>query len=125
LTGFGVVNVGAAGTFVVRGRIGQASLRAEILRRLPFKAELMICPARESIDLARGDADGTDPPEKAVRERDGETATEAAAPSPRLARRRPWEVRVIRVSGRYAVSHLPHPGKILTRATPALMQRRR
>ena len=32
LADFGVVNVGAAGTFVVRQNVGQATLRAEILR---------------------------------------------------------------------------------------------
>ncbi len=50
-----VVNIGAAGTFVVRTAIGQAKLRAEILRRLPFKPELMICSAREVLDLAAAD----------------------------------------------------------------------
>ncbi len=67
LAGLAVVNVGAAGTFVVRGKIGQASVRVEILRRLPFKTELMICPAREIIDLARGGAFAHDPTEKGVR----------------------------------------------------------
>ena len=34
LANFGVVNVGAAGTLVVRKPVNQAALRAEILRRL-------------------------------------------------------------------------------------------
>src|SRR6266446_7280994 len=54
LAEFGVVNIGAAGTFVVRENVSQAKLRDEILRRLPFKPELMICPAREVLALARG-----------------------------------------------------------------------
>jgi uncharacterized protein (DUF1697 family) len=33
---FDVVNVGAAGTFVVRARVGPAELRSELCRRLPF-----------------------------------------------------------------------------------------
>ncbi len=44
-----VVNIGAAGTFVVRNTISQANLRAELLRRLPFEAEIMICSGREII----------------------------------------------------------------------------
>jgi uncharacterized protein (DUF1697 family) len=44
---FDVVNVGAAGTFVVRKPISPATLRAEIQRRLPFEAEVMICQARD------------------------------------------------------------------------------
>lgn len=41
------VNIGAAGTFVIRGPIGRARLRAEIARRLPFEAEIMICGGQE------------------------------------------------------------------------------
>src|SRR5262245_59103435 len=51
LAQFEVVNIGAAGTFVVRANVSQTRLRAEILRRLPFKAELMICPARDVLTL--------------------------------------------------------------------------
>ena len=40
------VNIGAAGTFVIRQRITQAALRAELARRLPFDAEMMICEGR-------------------------------------------------------------------------------
>ena len=107
LADFGLVNVGAAGTFVVRGKIGQASLRAEILRRLPFKAELMICPAREIIDLARGEAFGGDSPEKDVR-RFVSVMEKSPRTLPRLPLDRPaggrWQVKVIGVSGRYALS---------------------
>lgn len=58
----GVVNVGAAGTFVVRHPGPRAALRAEFLRRLPFEAEVMFCEGR---DLLRMDAEnpfGTEPP---------------------------------------------------------------
>ena len=51
LVKYGVVNVGAAGTFVVRKPISQAKLRAELLRRLPFEAEAMICSARDLMSL--------------------------------------------------------------------------
>jgi uncharacterized protein (DUF1697 family) len=46
LSQLGVVNIGAAGTFVVQKRVSQAALRDELLRCLPVKAELMICSAR-------------------------------------------------------------------------------
>jgi uncharacterized protein (DUF1697 family) len=46
------INIGAAGTFVVRNRISQANLRAELLRRLPVEAEIMICTGRELITAA-------------------------------------------------------------------------
>jgi uncharacterized protein (DUF1697 family) len=45
------VNIGAAGTFVVRQPVTPAQLRAELASRLPFKAEIMICQGREIIRL--------------------------------------------------------------------------
>jgi uncharacterized protein (DUF1697 family) len=41
------VNIGAAGTFVIRRPVSQAQLRAELARRLPFETEIMICPGRD------------------------------------------------------------------------------
>jgi uncharacterized protein (DUF1697 family) len=37
------VNIGAAGTFVIRRPAGRAQLRAEFARRLPFGAVVVIC----------------------------------------------------------------------------------
>jgi uncharacterized protein (DUF1697 family) len=54
LSNFDVVNVGAAGTFVVRNRISQAKLRAELLRQLPFEAEVVICKGDDVLDLETG-----------------------------------------------------------------------
>lgn len=50
-----VVNIGAAGTFVIRQPIGRAQLRAEIARRLPFPAEIVICEGREIARLMSHD----------------------------------------------------------------------
>jgi uncharacterized protein (DUF1697 family) len=52
LADLGVVNIGAAGTFVVRKPVTQARLRAELIRRLPFAAEIMICQGRDLLGLA-------------------------------------------------------------------------
>jgi uncharacterized protein (DUF1697 family) len=49
MAGFGIVNVGAAGTFVVQKPISQAELRRELCRRLPFETEVMICRAMDTI----------------------------------------------------------------------------
>ena len=51
LSKFGVVNIGAVGTFVVREDVNQSALRAAIAKKLPFKSEIMICPARDIIKL--------------------------------------------------------------------------
>ena len=45
------VNIGAAGTFVVRRPVTRAELRAELARNLPFDAEIMICEGRDIIRL--------------------------------------------------------------------------
>lgn len=55
LAEFDVLNIGAAGTFVVRKPISQDKLRMELLRRLPFEAEIMICPGRDIINLVSSD----------------------------------------------------------------------
>src|SRR5438093_10011220 len=51
LAKFGVVNIGAVGTFVVREDVSESTLRAAFARKLPFKCEIMICPARDIIKL--------------------------------------------------------------------------
>ena len=52
---FDVVNVGAAGTFVIRKTVSRAKLRAEMMRRLPFEADVMICNGSDILRLASGD----------------------------------------------------------------------
>ena len=51
LSDYGVVNVGAAGTFVVRKPGPRAKFRAELLRKLPFEAEVVLCDGRDLIRL--------------------------------------------------------------------------
>src|SRR5437588_8674414 len=55
LAKFDIVNIGAVGTFVVREDISESVLRTAIAKKLPFKCEIMICPARDIIKLASKD----------------------------------------------------------------------
>jgi uncharacterized protein (DUF1697 family) len=55
LSKFDIVNIGAVGTFVVREKVSESALRAAIAKKLSFKCEIMICPAREILQLARKD----------------------------------------------------------------------
>jgi len=55
LSEYNVINVGAAGTFVVRRPISQSKLRSEFLKRLPFEPEIIICSARDILSLASRD----------------------------------------------------------------------
>jgi len=52
LSKLGVINIGAVGTFVVREDVSESALRTAIAKKLPFKCEIMICPARDIIKLA-------------------------------------------------------------------------
>jgi uncharacterized protein (DUF1697 family) len=55
LSRLGVTNIGAVGTFVVRENVSESALRAAIAKKLPFKCEIMICPARDILKLASKD----------------------------------------------------------------------
>jgi uncharacterized protein (DUF1697 family) len=55
LKGSNIVNVGGAGTFVVRNAVSRTKVRTEILRRLPFNAEVMICGGSEVLRLIDSD----------------------------------------------------------------------
>src|SRR5262249_11901085 len=116
LADFDVVNVGAAGTFVVRKRIGQAALRAEILRRLPVQAEIMICSARDVLDLASREPFGADPADEDVKRYVRVLAKRPSVSRP--FRIRPpagadWQVQVVGVAGRFALSLHRRSGRTL------------
>jgi uncharacterized protein (DUF1697 family) len=55
LSRFDVVNVGAAGTFVVRKRVSRVKLRAAMMRRLSFEADVLICSGPDILRLASED----------------------------------------------------------------------
>jgi uncharacterized protein (DUF1697 family) len=103
---YDVVNLGAAGTFVVRGRVAQAELRAELSRRLPFDTEIMICQGRDITGLISRDffADYPSRPDL-VR------FVSVLARTPRTAPRLPlslppqgeWLLRVLAREGRFVV----------------------
>jgi uncharacterized protein (DUF1697 family) len=111
-----VVNVGAAGTFVVRKTIGQAALRAEIVRKLPVTAEAMICPARDVLDLADRQPFPDDDSDDAVTRYVSVLANRPKAPPP-LPILRPdgddWQVKVVGVVGRFALSLHRRMGRTL------------
>ena len=66
LSKFGVVNVGAVGTFVVRENVSESALRVAIANKLPFKCEIMIVPAREVIRLASKDPFAQEPSDENI-----------------------------------------------------------
>jgi len=99
-----VVNLGAAGTFVVRKPVSQARLRAELRRRLPFETEIAVCPAREFLRAVSADRFAGVPVRPDV-VRFVSVLTRrprAAPPAPlRLPPTGPWLLRILARDGRF------------------------
>ena len=99
------VNIGAAGTFVIRNRIGKTTLRAELARRLPFDAGVAICDGRDVTNLtSSAPARGKLPP-GAVRFVSVLPRAPRATPSLplRLPPRGRWLVKILAREGRFIV----------------------
>jgi len=62
LSKYDVVNVGAAGTFVVRKPGSRTRFRAALVKKLPFEAEVALCDGRDLIRLMMEEPFGTEPP---------------------------------------------------------------
>ena len=61
LSDYGVVNVGAAGTFIVRKPGSREQFRDELLRRLPFEAHAVMCEGRNLIRIETENPFGAEP----------------------------------------------------------------
>jgi uncharacterized protein (DUF1697 family) len=100
----GAVNVGAAGTFVIRESISRAELRAEFARRLPFSCEIVICPGREITRLMSSDAFPAHPP-RAGEVRFVSVLVRGCRSTPDLPMRLPasgeWLLKLLARDGRY------------------------
>jgi uncharacterized protein (DUF1697 family) len=51
MSDFGVMNVGAAGTFVVRKPGSRAKFRTALQRKLPFETQVVLCEGRDLLRL--------------------------------------------------------------------------
>jgi uncharacterized protein (DUF1697 family) len=107
MAAFDVVNIGAVGTFVVRNAPSAAALRAEIARRLPFEAEIMICTEKEIRALVDRDPFSRRPHPAGVREL---VTVLEKKPSklPKLPVRRPegenWQAELFEIDGPFALT---------------------
>lgn len=61
LSGYDALNVGSAGTFVVRKPASRAKFRIALLRKLPFEAEIVLCEGRDLLRLEMENPFGTQP----------------------------------------------------------------
>jgi uncharacterized protein (DUF1697 family) len=107
LKAFGVVNIGAVGTFVVREEVAPARLRAEILRRLPFQPELVICTDADVLALLRRDWFGKEADQPGV-DRFVSVLGQTSSLKLPLPFDEPaggqWEVRIVAVTGSFVLS---------------------
>jgi uncharacterized protein (DUF1697 family) len=117
MAAFGVGNIGAVGTFVVRNAASAAALRSEIAQRLPFEAEIMICTGKEIRALVDRDPFSGRPHGANVREL---VTLLERKPSklPKLPIRRPegedWQVELFEIDGRFALTHWrPDPKRMI------------
>ena len=100
-----VVNIGATGTFVIRRPITKTKLRAELVRRLPFDAQIMICEGRELLVL-----EASDPFRKAPKGPDVTRFASIMVRRPRtlpaipirLPEKGAWLLRILAVENRFA-----------------------
>jgi uncharacterized protein (DUF1697 family) len=104
LSKFDVVNVGAAGTFVVRKPGAQAKFQAALLKELPFETVVMICDGRDIIRLESENPFGADsnPPDVTrfvtILPKGGRVATSLPFVLPAKGK---WLVRIIATKGRF------------------------
>lgn len=63
---FDVINIGAAGTFIVRKPVAPSTLRAEIAKRLSFESQIAICEGRDITRLIDASPYGSQPPDADV-----------------------------------------------------------
>ena len=66
LARYDVASVGAAGTFVVRKPVTRTKLRAELVRRLPFDADIVICDGRDVVRLASSEPFAGQPSDRSI-----------------------------------------------------------
>ncbi|MGE0816784.1 MAG: DUF1697 domain-containing protein [Vicinamibacterales bacterium] len=100
-----VVNIGAAGTLVVRRRVSQAALRAELKARLPVDAHVAICRGSDVVALVAQDHFGARRPRP-----DCVRFVSVLVRRPRLAPAAPLR---LPASGRWLVDVLAHDGRFV------------
>jgi uncharacterized protein (DUF1697 family) len=106
LAKLGVVNIGAVGTFVVRENVSESVLRSAIAKKLPFKCEIMICPARDVIKLASKDPFAQQPAGSNITRFVNVLAKRIPSPPPlplTLPSDDDWLIKIIAIKDRFAL----------------------
>lgn len=100
----GCVNIGAAGTFVIRKNVPLKQLRSELNRRLPFVTSIAICHAQNVTNLINSAPFGERPPARGVVRFISVLPNKTFAVKPlQLPSRGKWLVRVLDQQGRFVL----------------------
>ena len=105
LSAYDVVNVGAAGTFVVRKPGVQPKFLAELRRKLPFETNIVLCQSRDLIRLETENPFGAESPSPdvvrfvSVLSKGGQAKLSFPISLPAAGE---WLVRVLEARGRFA-----------------------
>ena len=106
LSKLGVINIGAVGTFVVREDVNESALRSAIVKKLPFKCEVMICTARDIIKLTRKDPFSGQPSGADITRFVSVAAKRIATPPPlpfNLPPEDDWLLRIVAIQDRFVL----------------------
>lgn len=106
LARFDAVNVGAAGTFVVRRPPGRTDLRAAVRRHLPFATDVIIVAGRDILRLVAHDPFAGQPPGSAIVRFVSVLARRRPAPAPLPLDLPPdgrWGLRILEVRDRFVL----------------------
>ena len=107
LSRFGLINIGAVGTFVIRENVSESALRKALAAELPFTCEIMIRPASEIVNLVQ-----SAPFQGESFNNDYRAFVTVMAKSPPRSLKLPiyapdaksWEVKIVRVTGMCVLS---------------------
>lgn len=113
LSALDIVSIGAAGTFVVRGKVTEAKLRKALNASLTFEPEMVICPAGELSALTA---------EKSLKaagagiNRYITVMAKLPVSLPKMPIVAPeageWQTRIVAIKGRFAISERRVSGKV-------------
>lgn len=106
LSKYGVINLGAVGTFVVSEEVSESALRTAIEKTLPFKSEMMICPARDLLKLASKDPFARQPSGPEITRFVNVLAKRPPSPPPvplSLPADGDWVLKIIAIEGRFVL----------------------
>jgi len=112
----GAVNIGAAGTFVIRRPVSREQLLATLVARLPFDTEIVILPGRDVARLMSNHPFGDQPPPRGT-VRFVSVLSKRARSAPRMPMTFPsdgrWLLKILARDGRFVFGQYRRHMKVI------------